>query len=107
MIICSGENIYPAEIEAVLSEHEAIQDIAIIGIPNEQWGEIAKAFIVLHEGSALKKRELYKYAKGKIADYKIPQTIEFVDTLPRNPSGKIMKRVLREPYWQEKERLVN
>ncbi|WP_438712609.1 long-chain-fatty-acid--CoA ligase [Aquimarina muelleri] len=107
MIICSGENIYPAEIEAVLSEHSAIEEIAVIGIPDERWGETAKAFIVLNAGYSLKKRELINYARGKIADYKIPQFIEIVEALPRNSSGKIMKRVLREPYWEKKERLVN
>lgn len=107
MIICSGENIYPAEVEAVLSEHKAIKEIAIVGIPDERWGEIAKAFIVLNIGYSLKKRELINYARGKIADYKIPQSIEIVESLPRNSNGKIMKRVLREPYWKEKERLVN
>jgi len=107
MIICSGENIYPAEVEAVLSEHEAIREIAIIGIPDENWGETAKAFIVLNTGFTLKKRELTKYARGKIADYKIPQSIEIIDALPVNANGKIMKRELRKPYWQEKERLVN
>ncbi|WP_108870001.1 long-chain-fatty-acid--CoA ligase [Aquimarina aquimarini] len=107
MIICSGENIYPAEVEAVLSEHEAIQEIAVIGVPDEHWGETAKAFIALNTGYSLKKRELMNYARGKIADYKIPQSIEIIERLPRNSSGKIMKRELRKPYWQEKERLVN
>lgn len=107
MIICAGENIYPAEVEAVLSAHEAIQDITIIGIPDERWGEIAKAFIVLNPNYTLKKRELTTYAKGKIADYKIPQSVEFVDALPRNSSGKVLKRVLREPYWEHQDRLVN
>lgn len=107
MIICSGENIYPAEVEATLSEHEAIQDIAVIGIPDERWGEIAKAFVVLKPGYTLKKRELTKYARGKIADYKIPQQVEFTNTLPRNSSGKVLKRVLRQSYWEHQERLVN
>ncbi|WP_062058121.1 long-chain-fatty-acid--CoA ligase [Aquimarina longa] len=107
MIICAGENIYPAEIEAALSTHELISEVAVIGIPDEKWGEKIKAFVVLKPESTIKKRELIMFLKGKIADFKIPNSISFAPSLPRNPSGKILKRVLKEPFWKGKERLVN
>ena len=107
MIICAGENIYPAEVEAVLHEHPAVADAAVIGIPDERWGETVKAIVVLRPGEVLKQRELINFTRGRIADYKIPKAIEFVDALPRNPSGKVLKRVLREPYWRVQERQVN
>ncbi|WP_299458783.1 long-chain-fatty-acid--CoA ligase [uncultured Microscilla sp.] len=107
MIIYAGENLFPAEIEAALSEHEAIEEVAVIGIPSEQWGEIPKAFIVQKPGYSLKKREVLSFAKERMADFKVPRSVEFVDKLPRNPSGKVLKRVLREPYWNTMGRQVN
>jgi len=107
MIICAGENIYPAEVEAVLHEHPAVADAAVIGIPDERWGETVKAIVVLRPGEVLKQRELINFTRGRIADYKMPKAVEFVDALPRNPSGKVLKRVLREPYWRVQERQVN
>lgn len=107
MIISSGENIYPAEIEAALSEHEEIKEVAIIGIPDDHWGEIVKAYIVLQQGAVPKKRKFITFLRDHIADYKIPKQIEFVTSLPRNPSGKILKRELRKPYWQGLEKQVN
>ena len=107
MIIYSGENLFPAEIEAVLSEHEAVAEVAVIGVPSEQWGEIPKAFIVQKPGYALKKKEMRAFAKERMADFKVPRSFEFIDKLPRNPSGKVLKRVLREPYWNTMERQVN
>jgi acyl-CoA synthetase (AMP-forming)/AMP-acid ligase II len=107
MIIYGGENIYPAEIEAILSGHEAVLEAAVIGIPDERWGETVKAFVVLRPGNVVKQRELINFVRGHIADFKTPKSIDFVETLPRNPSGKLLKRVLREPYWDNKTRQVN
>ena len=95
MIIYADENIYPAEIEAVLNEHESISEVAVVGIPDERWGEIVKCFIVLEEGASLKKIELINFLRGRIAGFKIPKSFSFVSSLPRNPSGKILKRLLR------------
>lgn len=107
MIIYAGENLFPAEIEAVISEHEAVEEVAVIGIPSEQWGEIAKAYVVLKPGYQLKRRDITMFAKQRIADFKVPKTIEFIEKLPRNPSGKVLKRVLRAPHWDMMERQVN
>jgi acyl-CoA synthetase (AMP-forming)/AMP-acid ligase II len=107
MIIYAGENLFPAEIEAVLSEHEAVAEVAVIGIPDERWGEVVKAFVVLRQGGEIKQRELIDFARSRIADFKVPKSITFVDVLPRNPSGKVLKRVLRAPFWQDQDRQVS
>jgi len=107
MIIYAGENIYPVEVEAALSEHEAVAEVAVIGIPDAKWGETVKAFVVVKPEKSIKKRELIKFVRGYIADFKVPKSVDFVESLPRNPSGKVLKRVLRAPYWEDKERQVS
>lgn len=107
MIVSGGENIYPAEIESALFAHEAIADIAVIGVPDEKWGEAVKAVIVLKDGFMLSEAELMAFARERIAAFKVPKSFDFVAELPRNPSGKLLKRELREPYWEGKQRRVN
>jgi acyl-CoA synthetase (AMP-forming)/AMP-acid ligase II len=107
MIVSGGENIYPAEIESALFGHPAIADIAVIGVPDDKWGEAVKAVVVLKPNIQASESELIAYAREKIAGYKIPKTVDFMAVLPRNPSGKLLKRELREPYWKGKERRVN
>ncbi|MEQ1638819.1 MAG: fatty acid--CoA ligase [Methylococcales bacterium] len=107
MIICGGENIFPAEVEAALSEHDAVAEAAVIGIPDEHWGEAVKAFVVMRPGQMIKQRELINFVRNRIADFKAPKSIDFVESLPRNPSGKVLKRLLRVPYWSAQERQVN
>jgi long-chain acyl-CoA synthetase len=107
MIVSGGENIYPIEIENALSTHPAVADIAVIGVPDERWGESVKAIIVLKEGAALDQDELIAYARERLAGYKIPRSVDFATELPRNPSGKLLKRILREPYWKDRERAIN
>lgn len=106
MVISGGENIYPAEIENLLMKHPAVADGAIIGVPDPTWGEAVKACVVLRPGAAATEREIIDWMRERLAHYKCPKSIDFVDTLPRNPSGKILKRVLREPYWQGQTRAV-
>ena len=108
MIITGGENVYPSEVECVLVCHEAIKDIAIIGIPDDKWGEAIKAIIVLHEKydpcDELNK-DILGYCKGKLASYKRPKSIECIKDkeMPRTPTGKILHRLLRERYgkWSD------
>ncbi|MEQ8859426.1 MAG: long-chain-fatty-acid--CoA ligase [Pseudomonadales bacterium] len=97
MIISGGENVYPAEIEGVLSAHPQIVEAAVIGLPSEKWGESPLA-IVVRKDDALTETEVMQFCRGKLAGYKRPQAVEFVDEIPRNPSGKILKRVLREQF---------
>ncbi|SDI16460.1 fatty-acyl-CoA synthase [Pseudomonas benzenivorans] len=106
MIITGGENVYPAEVENVLYEHPAIADVAIIGVPDAQWGEAVKAVAVLKPGAVLSAEDLIAYAKGKIAGFKIPKSVDFVEELPRNATGKVLRRLIREPYWKAHARGV-
>jgi long-chain acyl-CoA synthetase len=107
MIVSGGENVYPAEIEALLASHPGIAEAAVIGVPDAKWGEAVKAVVVARAGSALTAEALIAWTGGRLAGYKRPRSVDFVDALPRNASGKLLKRVLREPYWHGKDRGVN
>jgi acyl-CoA synthetase (AMP-forming)/AMP-acid ligase II len=107
MIISGGENIYPAEVESALFSHPAVADVAVIGIPDERWGEAVKAMVVRKPGTNITADELIGFARERIAHYKAPRSIDFVETLPRTPTGKILKRELRTPFWVGQERQVH
>jgi acyl-CoA synthetase (AMP-forming)/AMP-acid ligase II len=96
MIVSGGENIYPREIEEVLFRHSAIADVAVVGIPDPIWGETVKAFIVLEHDKMVDEQEVIDFCKGHLASYKKPRAIEFVSSIPKNPSGKPLKRLLKE-----------
>ena len=99
MIISGGVNIYPAEIEAALSAHPAIADVAVIGVPDTHWGESVKAVVELRPGASTSPEELIAFCAERLADYKKPRSLDFVNELPRNPAGKLLKTKIREPYW--------
>ncbi|ODT98713.1 MAG: acyl-CoA synthetase [Rhodospirillales bacterium SCN 65-16] len=107
MIVSGGENIYPAEVESALFGHPAVADVAVIGVPDERWGEAVKAVIVKKPDADVTAGELIGWARERIAGYKLPKSVDFIDALPRNPTGKILKRELRKPYWGDKQRQVN
>jgi acyl-CoA synthetase (AMP-forming)/AMP-acid ligase II len=107
MIISGGENVYPAEVESAIYGHPDIADVAVIGVPDEKWGEAVKAVVVRRPGAAVEADGIIAYAREKIAGFKCPKTVDFIDALPRNPSGKILRRELRAPYWEGRERQVN
>jgi long-chain acyl-CoA synthetase len=107
MIVSGGENIYPAEIENVLADHPHIADVAVIGVPSDRWGETAKAIIVPRAGKVVREEEVIGFCRARLARYKCPTSIKVVDKLPRNPSGKLLKRELREPYWADHDRRVH
>lgn len=100
MVVSGGENIYPVEVENALAKHEAVADVAVIGVPDEKFGEALLAFVVIKPGTSLSAEEMVTFCRDKIAGYKIPRLLELVEELPRNPSGKILKKILREPYWE-------
>ena len=100
MIISGGMNVYPAEIEAVLERHPGVLEAAVFGIPDEEWGERVHAVVVARPGHALSTEELTAFAREYLAGYKVPRSIDFVAELPHTGSGKVLKRELREPYWQ-------
>jgi acyl-CoA synthetase (AMP-forming)/AMP-acid ligase II len=99
MIITGGMNVYPAEIEAALEQHPGIYDVAVFGIPSEQWGEVVHATVVRAPGSSLTAEEITAFGRGHLASYKVPRSVDFTDELPRTGSGKLLKRQLRAPFW--------
>jgi acyl-CoA synthetase (AMP-forming)/AMP-acid ligase II len=107
MIVSGGENIYPAEVESALFGHPAVADVAVIGVPDERWGEAVKAVVVKKPDADVSAGELIGWARERIAGYKLPKSVDFVEALPRNPTGKILKRELRKPYWGDRQRQVN
>jgi len=106
MIITGGENVYPVEVENMLRGNPMIADVAVIGIPDDRWGEAVTAIIVPAHANP-DPDEIIAWAKARLASYKVPKSVYFRDTLPRNPNGKILKRELRLPFWQGAGRAVN
>ena len=106
MIVTGGENVYPAEVENALFSHPDVADAAVIGVPDERWGEAVKAVVVLKSGAVLDPAALIAHCRERIAGYKTPKSIDVTDVLPRNPSGKVLRRELRAPYWAGRGRNV-
>jgi len=99
MIITGGVNVYPVEIEATLRHLDKIQDVAVIGVPDEKWGESVKAVVVAKPGTDLTEEEIINFAKEKMAGFKVPKSVDFVAEIPRSLTGKILKKDLRAKYW--------
>jgi long-chain acyl-CoA synthetase len=106
MIVSGGVNIYPAEIESAILTHPSVQDVAVIGIPDEEFGEQVKAFCELKPGRLAEAADLLAHCRDTLASYKRPKSIDIVKELPRNTMGKLLKRELRDPYWKDRERKV-
>lgn len=100
MIVSGGENVYPTEVENVLMTHPEVADVAVIGVPDPTWGEAVKAVVVPAAGCSPGEAQLIAYARERLAGFKLPKSVSFAEDLPRTPSGKILKRALREPYWE-------
>jgi acyl-CoA synthetase (AMP-forming)/AMP-acid ligase II len=95
MIVSGGENIAGSEVERVLYEHEAVVEVAVVGRPDERWGEVPVAFVVVRAGAAVTPEDLVGHCRANLAKFKVPKDVTFIDALPRNPSGKVLKRELR------------
>lgn len=106
MIISGGENVYPAEVESAIYGHPAIAEVAVIGIPSEKWGEEVKACVVAKPGVDVDAADVIAYTRERIAAFKAPKSVDVIPEMPRNASGKILRRQLREPYWAGQQRLV-
>jgi len=106
MIISGGENIYSVEVERALTDHPAVGDAAVFGIPDDKWGESVKAVVELSAGQEATPEELIAWCKEKLAGYKCPRSVEIMVELPRNPTGKLLKKDLRKPYWENRDRAI-
>ncbi len=107
MIISGGENVYPVEVENVLAAHPSVADVSVIGVPDDRWGETVKAVVVAAPGAVIDPAGLIAHARLSLAGFKCPTSVDVVEALPRNPSGKVLKRQLREPYWAGRERGIS
>jgi acyl-CoA synthetase (AMP-forming)/AMP-acid ligase II len=106
MIISGAKNIYPREIEEVLYRHPAVLETTVIGVPDDHWGESVKALVVLKDGATATEEELISFCKENLASYKKPRYVEFRKELPKSPTGKILKRLIRDDYWKGRDRKV-
>jgi acyl-CoA synthetase (AMP-forming)/AMP-acid ligase II len=107
MIISGGFNVYPTEVEATLYQHPDVLEACVISVPDDTWGESVKAVVTLRPGREASAQALIAHCRERIADYKSPRTVDFVDELPKNASGKLARKLVREPYWQGAARRVN
>jgi acyl-CoA synthetase (AMP-forming)/AMP-acid ligase II len=107
MIISGGLNVYPAEVEHTLMEHPAVAEVAVVAVPDQKWGEAVKAVVRCPPGQTVDPEDLLSWAKSRLAGYKVPKSVDFTtQELPKNPTGKLLRRALREPYWADTERQV-
>ncbi|MCF8142851.1 MAG: long-chain fatty acid--CoA ligase [Deltaproteobacteria bacterium] len=107
MYISGGENVYPTEVEKTLYLNPKIAEVAVIGIPDEKWGEVGHAVIRLHKGKRMIDKEVFEFCSCRLARYKIPKSVEFVKEIPHNPAGKVLKRILREPFWKDLQKRIH
>jgi fatty-acyl-CoA synthase len=107
MIITGGENVYPAEVESAIYGHPDILEVAVIGVPDAKWGEAVKAVCVPKPGAHIDPESVIGWARERIAGFKVPRSVDIIAALPRNASGKILRKDLRAPYWAGFERQVN
>lgn len=106
MLITGGFNVYPSEVEQVIWAHPAVQDCAVIGVPDPQWGEAVKAVVELNPGQSVTAEELIALCKEKLGSVKAPKSVEFMPTLPRSTAGKVLKKDLRAQYWAAAQRKI-
>lgn len=107
MLVSGGFNVYPSEIEAVLAQHPAVYEVCVAGVPDDHWGEVVKAVVVLRQGAQASERDIIDFCKGQLADFKKPRSVDFVADLPKNSNGKLSRKDVRARYWQGRDRKVN
>jgi acyl-CoA synthetase (AMP-forming)/AMP-acid ligase II len=106
MIVSGGYNVYPREVEDVLSAHPAVREVVVVGLPHDKWGEVVTAFVVPRAGLAPEPDDLMSFARESLAAYKAPKAIRFIDEVPKSPVGKLLRRAVREPFWAGRERRI-
>jgi acyl-CoA synthetase (AMP-forming)/AMP-acid ligase II len=106
MIISGGFNVYPSEVEQVVWSHPAVQECAVVGLPHPDWGESVTAFVELNEGAEVTEEELHTFCRERLGGIRTPKQIVFIADLPRSPTGKVLKKDLREPHWSGHERRI-
>lgn len=106
MIITGGENVYSPEVEQAVAGHPAVAEVAVVGVPDDHWGEAVKAMVVLRPGQQVTGQDIIEFTRERLAHYKCPRTVDIIDALPRNPTGKVLKRTLRAPYWAGRDRQI-
>src|SRR5207237_8839951 len=106
MIVTGGYNVYPREVEDVLGGHESVAQVAVVGLPDDKWGELVTAFVVSHAGAAQDEAALIAHAHEHLAGYKAPKSVRFIDAIPLSAVGKPLRRALREPFWVGRERRI-
>jgi acyl-CoA synthetase (AMP-forming)/AMP-acid ligase II len=106
MIISGGYNVYPREVETALEQHPDIVEAAVFGVPHDEWGEAVTAAVVVRQGATLTADEIIGFCRGRLARYKVPKAVDLHDSLPRNTAGKILRRVMRAPYWEGRDRKI-
>jgi acyl-CoA synthetase (AMP-forming)/AMP-acid ligase II len=107
MLVSGGFNVYPTEVEAVLAQHSAVYECCVVGVPDDHWGEVVKAVVVLRPGTAATADELMAFCGEHLAGFKRPRSVDFVAQLPKNSNGKLSRKDVREPYWAGRDRRVN
>jgi long-chain acyl-CoA synthetase len=107
LVVSGGENVYPGIVEGVLFEHPGIAEAAVIGVPDVRWGEAVKAVVALRPGVSCTQEEILDFCRPRLGGFERPRSVDFVDALPRTATGKVLKRVLREPYWAGHDRRVS
>ncbi len=107
LVISGGENVYPVEVENVLAAHPHLAEVAVIGVPHERWGETVKAIVVPRPGAEVSQDEVIGFVRQRLAAFKCPTSVDIAATLPRTATGKVLKHVLREPYWRGYDRRIN
>ena len=106
MIVSGGYNVYPREVEDALAAHPAVREVVVVGLPDDKWGESVCAFVALRAGVQADEVELIAFARDKVASYKVPKQVRFIDEVPKSPVGKLLRRAVRDPFWQGRERKI-
>lgn len=104
MIVSGGYNVYPREVEDVLTSHPAVREAVVVGLPDDKWGEVVTAFVALREGFYAEPAELMDHARLNLAGYKVPKDVRFIAEVPKSAVGKLLRRAVRDPFWQGRER---